>query len=85
MQARCWQCYPNRSGARNSYWRNMPGWRGALAVLTYVNMIGVFAGQPHGVRCLWLNGSDGSGNFATGVVLAYALAGFSNFFCAALL
>ena len=57
------------------------GLAAALTLLTYVNLDRRAAGQPDGVRRLRQNGLAGASGFLRpGLSLAYALAGFSNFF-----
>jgi ABC-type transport system involved in multi-copper enzyme maturation permease subunit len=56
------------------------GLAAALTVLTYVNMIGVLIASRMAFDAYGKTDLPAIGIFAAGVVLAYALAGFSNFF-----
>jgi ABC-type transport system involved in multi-copper enzyme maturation permease subunit len=56
------------------------GLAAALTVLTYVNLIGVLLASWMSFDVFGKTDTAALGIFAAGVVLAYALAGFSNFF-----
>jgi ABC-type transport system involved in multi-copper enzyme maturation permease subunit len=56
------------------------GLAAALAVLSYVNLIGVLLASRMAFDAYGKTDLPAIGIFAAGVVLAYALAGFSNFF-----
>src|SRR5277367_6407537 len=56
------------------------GLAAALAVLTYVNMIGVLLASRMAFDAYGKTDLPAIGIFAAGIALAYALAGFSNFF-----
>ncbi len=56
------------------------GLAAALTVLTYVNMIGVLLASRMAFDAYGKTDLPAIGIFAGGIVLAYALAGFSNFF-----
>ena len=56
------------------------GLAAALTVLTYVNLIGVLLASRMAFDAYGKTDLPALGIFAAGVVLAYALAGFSNFF-----
>src|SRR6204780_1723798 len=57
-----------------------PGLAAALAVLTYVNMIGVLLASRMAFDAYGKTDLPAIGIFGGGILLAYALAGFSNFF-----
>jgi len=56
------------------------GLAAALAVLTYVNMVGVLLASRMAFDAYGKTDLPAIGIFAAGILLAYALAGFSNFF-----
>jgi ABC-type transport system involved in multi-copper enzyme maturation permease subunit len=56
------------------------GLAAALAVLTYVNMIGVLLASRMAFDAYGKTDLPAVGIFSAGILLAYALAGFSNFF-----
>ena len=56
------------------------GLAGALTVLTYVNMIGVLIASRMAFDAYGKTDLPAIGIFSAGIALAYALAGFSNFF-----
>ena len=56
------------------------GLAGALTVLTYVNMIGVLLASRMAFDAYGKTDLPAIGIFGGGILLAYALAGFSNFF-----
>jgi hypothetical protein len=56
------------------------GLAGALTVLTYVNMVGVLLASRMAFDAYGKTDLPAIGIFAAGIALAYALAGFSNFF-----
>jgi len=56
------------------------GLAGALTVLTYVNMVGVLLASRMAFDAYGKTDLPAIGIFSAGILLAYALAGFSNFF-----
>ncbi len=56
------------------------GLAAALTVLTYVNMVGALLASRMAFDAYGKTDMPAVGIFATGILLAYALAGFSNFF-----
>jgi ABC-type Na+ efflux pump permease subunit len=56
------------------------GLAGALTVLTYVNLVGVLIASRMAFDAYGKTDLPAVGIFAAGIALAYALAGFSNFF-----
>ncbi|HEY5297003.1 MAG TPA: hypothetical protein VIK59_03690 [Verrucomicrobiae bacterium] len=56
------------------------GLAGALTILTYVNMIGALLASRMAFDAYGKTDLPALGIFAAGILLAYALAGFSNFF-----
>ena len=57
------------------------GLAAALLILTYVNMIGVLIASRMAFDAYGKTDMSAVGIFAAGIAIAYALAGFGNFFC----